>query len=471
MFQSKSVLFTTILCLISVSIGAVVLAQDIPPIPGEIVMSGLDSPRGIAFNDNGTLFVADAGFGGDQVLTFVVGDTEVMKNAGLTGRVVSMTSDGVKSDALIGLPSYSATTGRFDGVYRAIPKGDSLWLLFNGNGKRTFGAYWSNSIVELDATSLATRTVINLDNFEATNDPDGNGFDTNVGDIAWDANGVMYIVDVAGNDLLSWTAEDGLQVITAWSDNSVPTSVEVADNGDIFVGFLGQGMAENVAKIEHWSDGELVETVEGLTAVTDILLDGDTLYAVEFVGYDGDEAGAGRVVKVSSEGITPVAEGIVAPFAIAKGADGALYVTYSTVTFVEGLSGGVLKIVPLESEMDASGTDSTSAETDLLSANVENGRELFRSGKGDAQRCANCHRVTTKGFAVDAGPNLEGISQVAGTRIEGMSTEEYLRDSITNPLNHIVDIYRTPMPEDYATLLTPQDIDDLIAYMMQLTVN
>lgn len=470
MLQSKSIVFTTLLCLICVSIG-VVVSQDIPPLPGEIVISGLGSPRGLAFDDNGTLFIADAGVGGDQELTFGVGDAEFTKNAGLTGRVVSVAPDGTTADVIIGLPSYSASAGRFDGVYRVIPNGDSLWLLFNGNGKRTFGAYWSNSIVEIDATTLATRTVINLDHFEETNDPDGNGFDTNVGDIAWDSKGVMYIVDVAGNDLLSWTAEDGLQVVAAWSDNSVPTSIEVGENDDLFIGFLGQGMADGVAKIEHWSDGKLVETVEGLTAVTDILLDGDILYAVELVTFDGDEAGAGRIVKVSAEGISSVAEGIIAPFAIAKGADGMLYVTYSTVAFVEGLSGGVLKINPLESEIEATSSDGTTAETDVLSANIENGRELFRSGKDEAQRCANCHRVTTRGFAVDAGPNLEGISQIAGTRIEGMSAEEYLKDSIINPLNHIVDIYRTPMPEDYGVLLTAADIDDLVAYMMQLPTN
>jgi mono/diheme cytochrome c family protein/sugar lactone lactonase YvrE len=470
MSQSKFITVSAILYLICLSLG-ISLAQDVPPLPGEIAMSGLGSPRGLAFDEDGTLFVADAGAGGEQELTFLIGDTEITKSVGLTGRVVSLTADGTKSDAIIGLPSYSGSAGRYDGLYRVIPNGDSLWLIFNGNGKRTFGAYWTNSIVEIDATTLATRGIINLDSFEQANDPDGNGFDTNVGDIAWTPDDEMIIVDIAGNSLLSWTEADGLQVITAWSDNSVPTSVEIADNGDIYVGFLGQGMAADVAKIERWSNSELVETFEGLTAVTDILLDGDRLYAVEFVTYDGDEAGAGRIVQVSSEGITQVVGGIIAPFAIAKGNDGALYVTYSTVTFVQGLSGGVLKFVPSESESVAPSTDSTSTETNALDSNIENGRELFRSGKGDAQRCANCHRVTTRGFAVDAGPNLEWISQVAGTRVEGMSAEEYLKDSIINPLNHIVDIYRTPMPEDYASLLTAQDIDDLVAYMMQLTAN
>lgn len=118
---------------------------------------------------------------------------------------------------------------------------------------------------------------------------------------------------------------------------------------------------------------------------------------------------------------------------------------------------------------DFDSSDSSDSQQALV-GDVENGRELFRSGVGDAQRCANCHRVTTRGFAIDAAPNLEGIANIAGERIEGMSAEEYLIDSILNPLNLIVDIYRTPMPEDYDALLTAQEVADLVAYMMQLTV-
>ena len=112
-----------------------------------------------------------------------------------------------------------------------------------------------------------------------------------------------------------------------------------------------------------------------------------------------------------------------------------------------------------------------SAETTVeLVGDVERGREIFREGLGDAQRCANCHRVTTRGFAVDAGPNLEGIADKAGDRIEGMSAEAYFRESMLNPSAFIVEVFRTPMPEDYAALLSDQDVADLIAYMMQLTL-
>ncbi len=63
---------------------------------------------------------------------------------------------------------------------------------------------------------------------------------------------------------------------------------------------------------------------------------------------------------------------------------------------------------------------------------------------------------------------MAGIADVAGERVEGLSAEEYLLESIVDPLAHVEGVWRTPMPEDYVDLLTEQDIEDLIVYMLQL---
>ncbi|NJL56334.1 hypothetical protein HC928_15035, partial [bacterium] len=97
-------------------------------------------------------------------------------------------------------------------------------------------------------------------------------------------------------------------------------------------------------KIEHWADGELVETFAGLTAVTDILLAGDTLYAVQLFVFGEQGPGPGSVVAVSADGAMPIAEGIPAPFALAMDADGTLYVSFGTVAFAPGMTGGVLRL-------------------------------------------------------------------------------------------------------------------------------
>lgn len=320
------------------------MAQEgTPPLPGELVLGDLGSPRGLAFDEGGNLLVAVAGTGGESSFTLPGPDGEQPVSAGLSGRIVSIAPDGTASDLIVGLPSYAfpMETG---GVYRIIPHNESLWLLYSGTGSGNTGAYWSDSIVEYDADTLVVETVINLNNFEATHDPDGNGYDTNVADIAWGADGTLYIVDAGGNDLLSWTSEGGLQLVHAWSDNPVPTSIEIAENGDMYIGFLGAGMAPGAGKIEHWSNGELVETFSGLNTITDILLDEDTLYAVQLTVFTDEGPGPGSVVTVTADSVAPIAEGIPAPFGIAQGADGALYVTFGTIAFAPGMTGGVIRL-------------------------------------------------------------------------------------------------------------------------------
>ncbi len=341
MLPKRSLTWVLVLILLSVGLLPAMAQEEMPPLPGELVVGDLGSPRGIAFDSEGNLLVAVAGTGGETQLTMPSPEGEAVAHIGLTGRVVSVAPDGTVSDLINGFPSYALEMETL-GLYRVIPHDDSLWVVYSGNGPANMGAFWTDSIVEYDAMTLAVKTIINLNDFEATEDPDGNGYDTNVADIAWGADGTLYIVDAGGNDLLSWTQESGLQLVRAWTDNPVPTSVEVAVNGDLYIGFLGAGLAPGAGKIEHWSSGQLVETFGNLNAVSDILLDGDKLYAVQLTVFSDQGPGPGSVVIVTSDGASPVAEGLPAPFGIAKGADGALYVSFGTA-FVPG-TGGVVKL-------------------------------------------------------------------------------------------------------------------------------
>ncbi len=78
--------------------------------------------------------------------------------------------------------------------------------------------------------------------------------------------------------------------------------------------------------------------------MSDILLDGDTLYAVQLTVFTDQGPGPGSVVMVTTEGATSIAEGLLAPFGIAKGPDGALYVTFGTIAFAPGMTGGVVRL-------------------------------------------------------------------------------------------------------------------------------
>lgn len=320
----------------------VFLAQDMPPLPGEEILSELGAVRGIEVDADGNLLVAEAGTGGEVELQMMGPEGEAMVASGLTGEIIMVAPDGTTSNFLEGLPSY-AFPGETLGVYRAIPNGDSVWLIYNGDGPGFTGRYWANTIAEIDIETLAVKTVISLSDYELENDPDGLGYDSNVVDLDWLSDGTMLIIDSGGNSLLSWTEADGLATVVAWG-NDVPTSVAVAENDDIYVGFLGEGIAPGAAKIEHWSGGEIVETFGGMTGVTDILLDGENLYAVQLFLIGEEGPGPGNVVMVTSDSATPVVEGLIAPFGIAMSPDGALYVSWGTVAFMPGMTGGVIKI-------------------------------------------------------------------------------------------------------------------------------
>jgi sugar lactone lactonase YvrE len=336
----SAIVFVVLLCLAFQPAAA----QDgPPPMPGEVIVGDLGAPRALAFDADGNLFVAVAGTGG-EVSAMMPGPEGVAEvGLGMTGKIIMVAPDGTVSDFIGALPSLASPMETL-GVYRAIPNGDSVWVIFSGEGPGASGAFWANTIAQINRETMVTTRSINLSGFEAVTDPDGRGYDTNVTDLAWADDGTMYITDAGANALLSWTEEGGLAVEAAWG-NDVPTSVEIADNGDIYIGFLGEALAPGAGRIEHWSAGELVETFAGLTTITDILLaDDGTLYAVEMLNFTEEGPGPGRVISVTADGAESVAEGLITPFGIAQGPDGALYVTFGTIAFEPGMLGGVVRI-------------------------------------------------------------------------------------------------------------------------------
>lgn len=94
---------------------------------------------------------------------------------------------------------------------------------------------------------------------------------------------------------------------------------------------------------------------------------------------------------------------------------------------------------------------------------VERGRAIFTSPNVG---CFLCHAIG--GGAASRGPDLAGLAGRAGARKPGMGAEEYLRESITNPGASIVPTYAPIMLPDLAQRLSPQQMDDLIAYLLTL---
>ncbi len=91
------------------------------------------------------------------------------------------------------------------------------------------------------------------------------------------------------------------------------------------------------------------------------------------------------------------------------------------------------------------------------------GKAIFQ-GSGS---CATCHSLKTNVRIV--GPSLSGINDVAGTRVEGLTAEEYLLQSIMRPNDYIVEGYENvAMDPTIALRLSLEEINQVVAYLQTL---
>lgn len=79
--------------------------------------------------------------------------------------------------------------------------------------------------------------------------------------------------------------------------------------------------------------------------------------------------------------------------------------------------------------------------------------------------CNTCHSLEPDTTLV--GPSLANIGTEAGNRVEGMSAEEYIHQSIVEPDAHVVEGFSPGiMPGTYGTQLSEQQVNDLVAFLL-----
>src|SRR3954468_24581472 len=108
------------------------------------------------------------------------------------------------------------------------------------------------------------------------------------------------------------------------------------------------------------------------------------------------------------------------------------------------------------------GTPSTEAS---LTGDATRGAALFTQSVNGAPSCSTCH--TLDGSTL-VGPSLKGFAAVASTRVEGKSAADYAHTSIIQPGAYVVNGFANLMYGQYAQQLTPQQMADLIAYILTL---
>ena len=121
------------------------------------------------------------------------------------------------------------------------------------------------------------------------------------------------------------------------------------------------------------------------------------------------------------------------------------------------------------------GGGETEAGNGETAGDAARGEELYMMttiGDTGAPGCITCHSVEPTDnpmLASPVGPSHYGVAGRASEYVEGMSAEEYLRESIVEPDAHIVEGFpEGVMYQNYADDLTDQQISDLVAYLMTL---
>jgi sugar lactone lactonase YvrE len=316
------------------------LAQDEA---SPVIADGLNNPRGIFYAADGTLYIAEAGLSGDLQADSNFGPVSY----GLTARVLAVAPEGgeptVVADALLSSNGFENIIG-VNAVY--VTNAGMRWLVLGNAPENAVGRKAGVLIIDPDDNVVG---FIDLGAYESQNNPDNDFPVSNPSDIDYGQNGNFYVIDASGNTLYTITAEAAINVFHVWEDLPVPTTVAVAPDGSLYVSFLTAFPFDiGGSRIEHWSaSGELIETFEGLSLVTDVLVGDDgTVYAVEFAtdfGDQGYEPDSGAVVTVSAAGITPLAEGLNYPYGLAMSPDGTLVVSINSA-FVEPGSGAVVTV-------------------------------------------------------------------------------------------------------------------------------
>jgi hypothetical protein len=354
---------------------AIAIAASLPGSTGisaqaslQVIASGLDNPRGLAFGNDGALYVAEAGRGGSSTLCAPSPEVPGLNRCyGPTGAITRILAVGDQRRVAVGLPSIAPPGGDTAGGPQDIVFGaGAAWVTVGFGGNPALRAPFEaagvrmGALVRVDSNGQWT-PVLDLSAHEETANPDGAAVDSNPFGFALLSDRVL-VADAGANALLnvSFTGQISThsvyprrQVGAGPFVESVPTSVVEAPDGNVYVAELtGQPFVVGAARIYRVprAGGTPVPVAGGFTTIIDIAISpGGVGYVLEH-DIDGiipplGPGVVGRVTRINPNGTQNViaSAGLVKPGGIAIGPDGALYVTTNSIS---AGGGQVVRIVP-----------------------------------------------------------------------------------------------------------------------------
>jgi SMP-30/Gluconolactonase/LRE-like region len=323
-----------------------VAAQEATPVSGTeegpitLVASGLTNPRGVTWVGDGTLYVAQAGNGGQSLGTPTLPPPVGPVGGGPTASVVRI-ENGCPVVVAGNLPSTRTANAEVLGAEDLAILGDELYAAVDGGGEahgnaaQPSGVYrilqdgTSELVADLSAWVRANPTQFIPPDF----DPDAAGFSL----VADEAAGALWVVNPNSGEIISVTPGGAItRVVDLSVDHPVPTGLAADPNGGIYIGNLTAApYSDGQARVLHVApDGTVTEVWRGLTTVTDVAVGPDgTLYAAEMSTGNIEEPpfavpSSGKIVRQTGpDSMEEVASGLMFPISIAFGPDGGLFVS------------------------------------------------------------------------------------------------------------------------------------------------
>ncbi len=355
----------------------------------ETLATGLDNPRGIDVAADGTVYVAQAGPGGDDFCTEIgEGDEAGEVCFGDTGSISRIGADGTVTDVVDGLPSFMFGEGEFIGASDVAVAGDGTLYLSVGLGgdvalRDAIADEWEpggllGTVQRHQGGTLSE--LADLAQWEDDNDPNAGqpstqgpqgspSNDSNPNSVLLASDGTLYAADAGGNTVLEIATTDGeVELRALLADRmaaappflglppgtqipmqAVPTQLAESDDGDIVVSELtGFPFPVGGATVRQLTGTLTPSTVAtGFTNAIDVAYLGGELYVLE-ITHNGLLSGdlTGALVRVRADGSRTVLlrDVLVAPGGMAVGPDDMLYITNMSVG--EPGSGSVLRFDP-----------------------------------------------------------------------------------------------------------------------------